>query len=327
MRRPEGRIQLGLVVAFANLGEGEWQAAKVAWECALGCAQHWRPAFASFGLNSIANLARAADALVYLGESSRFQRVAGEASRHVPVVFVKSTVEGLLDRPKGYAPRYRMCTGVNGIARALAAMAPPGPSVHWTTLPWPEDVAHWTHLDDAEASYVRASVDAFQEAAEARGIPWVSGLPPQGQPFSVFLTMHDPGAAILADTALRLWSRCTVLAADGMVSTSAPDGTPWPPRILRVRHWVGSVDSESNRAFRDQMCGEPAPDFDSAGMLFGTLYFLDRAFGTGAPPTALEAAGTQAGPLGPMQMTPSGRPAPERVIVLAGGQAHVVEVA
>ncbi|MDZ7295569.1 MAG: hypothetical protein ONB14_09140 [candidate division KSB1 bacterium] len=326
MRTPKDRVRVGLVVAFANISEGERHAAEVAWECAVACAGHWKPAFVAYGLDSVTERAREADIVVYLGESSRFERVAGEASRHVPVVFVKSTVERLLERPEGYAPRYRMCTGVNGIARALASMAPPGPSVEWTTLPWPEDVVRWTHLDQAEASYVQASVDAFREAAEARGIPWSAGLPPQGEPFSVFLTMHDPGAAILANTALRLWSHCTVLAADGMVSTSAPDGTPWPPRVLRVRHWVASVESESNRAFRQQMRSDPIPDYDSAGMLFGTLYFLDHAFAAGASPCSLEEAGEQPGPLGTLRMTPSGKPDPERVIVLAGEEAHVVEV-
>lgn len=326
MRTPSKPVRVGLVVAFANLGEGERQAAKVAWECAVAWAEHWRPAFAAYGLDSVAERAQQSDILVYLGESSRFERVAGEASRHVPVVFVKSTVEGLLNRPEGYAPRYRMCTGVNGIARALASMAPPGPTVDWLTLPWPEDVVRWMHLDQAEASYVRASLGAFREAAEARGIPWTTSLPPQGEAFSVFLTMHDPGAAILADTALRLWSHCTVLAADGMVSTSAPDGSPWSSRVLRVRHWVPGVESESNRAFRQQMQGDPIPDYDSAGMLFGTLYFLDHAFAAGASPCSLEKAGEQLGPLGPLRMTPSGKPDPERVIVLAGEEAHVVEV-
>ncbi len=326
MKTSRGRVRVGLVVAFASLGEGERRAAQAAWECAIACAEHWTPAFAAFGLGSVAEQARAADILVYLGESSRFAAVAGEASRHIPVVFVKSTVEDLLDRPPGYARRYRMCTGVNGIARALALGAPPVPSVDWTALPWPESVVRWTHLDDAEASYVRASLDAFRKAVEARGLPWLATPPSEDQPFSVFLTMHDPGAAILAATALRMWSQCTVLAADGMVSTRAPDGSPWPARLLRVRHWVGSMDSESNRVFRRQMQGDPVPDFDSAGMLFGTLYFLDHAFGAGGSPSTLEAAGDQPGPLGRMGMTPSGRPQPERIVIVSGQRAEVAEI-
>lgn len=326
MRTPGAQSRVGLVVAFANLSEGERHAAEVAWDCAAASARHWRPAFAAFGLASVAEHAWAADVLVYLGESSRFQAVAAEASRHVPVVFVKSTVESLLERPRGYAPRYRMCTGVDGIARALASVSPPVPSVDWTTLPWPEPVLRWTHLDNAEAGYVKASLNAFRKAVEARGLPWLTTPPPGGQPFSVFLTMHDPGAAILADTALRLWPQCTVLAADGMVSTCAPDGSPWPARLLRVRHWVGSVESESNQAFRQQMRGNPIPDFDSAGMLFGTLYFLDHAFGAGAFASALEAAGNQPGPLGRTKMRASGRPQPERIVILSGERAEIVEI-
>lgn len=327
MKTRRAPLRVGLVVAFGNLGEGERHAASTAWECAAQRAQHWQPAFASYGLAPVTEQARDADVLVYLGESSRFAGVAGEASRSVPVVFVKSTVEELLDRPKGHAPRYRMCTGVRGIARALASVAPPGPTVDWRTLPWPQDVARWTVLEEAEESYVRASIAAFRQAAEERGMPWTSGLPGDGRPFSVFLTMHDPGAAILAETALRLWPQCTVLAADGMVSTRAPGGEAWPSRVLRVRHWVERAESESTQAFRTQMAGRPLPDFDSAGMLFGTLCFLDRALGAGATPGSLEAAGEQPGPLGPVRMTPSGKPDPERIVVLAGDQVHVVEVA
>jgi len=320
-------FRVGLVVAFANLGEGERRAAETAWERAVACAEHWRPAFAAYGLTPVTEQARDADILVYLGESSRFEGVAGEASRATPVVFVKSTVEELLARPSGYAPRYRMCTGVRGIARALASVAPPGPTVDWKTLPWPQDVARWTALEDAEMSYVNASIAAFRQAAEARGMAWTTGLPARDEPFSVFLTMHDPGAAILAETALRLWPRCTVLAADGMVSTRAPSGEPWPARLLRVRHWVEGADSESTRAFRARMGGRPLPDFDSAGMLFGTLYFLDRAFGAGGLPGALEDAGDHPGPLGSVRMTASGRPDPERIVVLAGERFRIVEIA
>jgi hypothetical protein len=319
------QIRVGLVVAFAALGELEEHATRLAWSCAVDCATHWEPAFSAFGLESVTAPAQGADILVYLGESSRFQDVAGEASQETPVVFVKSTVEDLLVRAAGAAPRYRMCTGVTGIAQALASVTPMAPSVNWQTLPWPESVASLTHLDPAELSYVNASVGAFREACARRGIPWLEGLPEHGA-FSVFLTMHDPAAAVLSDTALRLWPESTVLAADGMVSTRAPGGTPWPEQLIRVRHWSPQGRSDCNRRFRKALRDESLPDFDSAGMLFGTMCFLNAAFASGGQPARLDAAGRHPGPLGPVGMTPVGRPQPERIIVLRGEQSSVVTV-
>lgn len=326
MSSQRDKVRVGLVVAFAALGEGERRAAETAWACAVAGAQNWTPAFEAYGLDPVTEQAQTADVLVYLGESSRFQGVAGEASQSVPVVFVKSTVEELLHRPPNAAPRYRMCTGVKGVARALASVAPSGPTVDWKALPWPESVVRLTELDKAEESYVRISVGAFREAAEERGIPWTAEVPAGEQPFSVFLTMHDPAAAKLADAALRLWPNCTVLAADGMVSTASPTGKPWPDRLARVRHWATQSQSESTEAFRELLRGKSLPDFDSAGMLFGTLYFLDHAFGAGAAPSRLESAGEQPGPLGPVTMTASGRPQPERVVIFQGDQVKVVEI-
>lgn len=320
------RVRVGLVVAFAALGEAEEQAARLAWDCAARSAVHWEPAFAAFGLEPVTAKAQGADILVYLGESSRFQGVAGVASESRPVVFVKSTVEELLIRPPGGAPRYRMCTGVKGIARALASVAPIAPSVHWEGLPWPEAVAGLTHLDEAEQTYVDTSIAAFREAAEERGIPWAGDLLPGQESFSVFLTMHDPAAALLAETALSLWPRATVLAADGMVSTRAPSGAPWPERMLRVRHWSTGSRSESNEGFLRAIGQRPVPDFDSAGMLFGTMYYLDGAFGAGGRPAGLETAGRHPGPLGPMEMRATGQPQPERIIVFRGEESSIVTV-
>ena len=320
------RFRVGLVVAFAALGEAEQNAVEMAWNCATASAAHWEPAFMAVGLKSVAEEARKADILVYLGESSRFQDVAGEASQRVPIVFVKSTVEDLLDRPADAAPRYRMCTGVKGIARALASVAPPVPTVDWQTLPWPESVVHLTELDEGERSYVNTSIAAFREAAEERDIPWVTGLPSGDNAFSTFLTMHDPAAAVLADTMLCLWPQCNVLAGDGMVSTRTPGGEKWPQRLIRVRHWSSRSRSTGNRLFREAVGNEPLPDFDSCGMLFGTMCFLDSAFSAGGQPAKLESAGRHPGPLGPMRMTCSGRPQPERIIVFRGQQSKVLTI-
>ena len=318
--------RVGLVVAFAALGDEERHAVEIAWNHAIASAVNWTPAFAAFGLESITDRACASDILVYLGESSRFERVAGEASQRVPVVLVKSTVEELLHRESGSPPRYRMCTGVTGIAKALASVAPLAPTVDWQTLPWPRDVMGLLHLDNAEQSYVDISVAAFRSAAEGRGIRWQRRLPNGGQTFSVFLTMHDPSAAMLAQTALRLWPQCTVLAADGMVATRAPGGEKWPERMLRVRHWSPRSHSTSNRLFREAVRGKRLPDYDSAGMVFGALCFLDRAFATGVLPEELHFAGRHAGPLGLMRMTLSGQPQPERLVVFQGDRMKVITV-
>jgi hypothetical protein len=319
------RPRVGLVVAFATLGDEERKSVEVAWDAASAAAKHWTPAFVAYGLDPVTELAGRADILVYLGESSRFAGVAAEASRTVPVLLVKSTVAALLNHEPGAAPRYRMCTSVRGVSGALASVAPLAPTVDWETLPWPRDLAK-PHMDAAERSYVNLSVGAFREAAEARGIRWRSGLPMDSELFSVFLTMHEPASAILAQTALKTWPQCTVLTADGMVSPRAPDGSKWSARLLRVRHWSRQSRSESNRRFREAL-GEAPPDFDSAGMVFGAMCYLDGAFSEGVSPDQLHLAGWHPGPLGPMRMTPSGRPQPERVVFLRGAQMQVVRIA
>jgi len=311
------------VVAFAALGETERKAIQIAWTCAMAIARHWQPAFVAYGLDSVTRQAQNADLLVYLGESSRFAGVAGEASREVPVLLIKSTVEELLTPGPGFAPRTRVCTGVKGIAQALAQVAPAVPSVDWKSLPWPEAVSGSLEPDPAECSYVAISSEAFRQAVENRGIAWLSGLPAGGGPFTLFLTMHDPAAATLADTALRCWPQCTVLASDGMVSMHAPGGTPWPDRLLRVRHWSARSRSSANLLFR-QTLSAPLPDYDSAGMLFGAMGLLDGAFAKGMPPTALHLAGRQPGPLGLTQLTASGHPEPERIVVFCGKSMQVV---
>jgi hypothetical protein len=318
-------VRVGLVVAFAALGEVEETAVRQAWQCAVEKATEWTPAFLAFGLESVTAKSKNADILVYLGESSRFEQVAGEASRETPVVFVKSTIEELLDRPAGGAPRYRMCTGVKGIARALASVAPMVPTVDWETVAWPDSVVDMTELERTEQSYVEASIAAFRDAARQRGIPWRQSVPADGR-FSVFLTMHDPTAAALAEAALNLWPEATVLAADGMVSTRAPSGQPWPQRLIRVRHWTPRIESESNRQYRSGMGGQPLPDFDSAGMVFGTMCFLDHAFAAGGSTTSLESAGRHPGPQGPVQMTGSGHPLPERIVVLSGDEYQALTI-
>jgi len=324
------KARVGLAVAFAALGDTERNAIEVAWRCSVAVATEWEPSFVAFGLEPVTSQARAADILVYLGESSRFAAVAAEAAAQLPVVFIKSTVEELLEHAPDAPPRYRMCTGVKGIARALAQVAPGSTVADWEALPWPESVASLTHLGAAERSYVDASVAAFREAAVERKLRWEADLPVEqtpGQPFAVFLTMHDPAASILAATALRLWPQCTVLAADGMVATRSPSGEPWPERLLRVRHWSSRSRSESNRLFRQAMHHKGVPDFDSAGMLFGTMRFLEGAFAAGARPADLHLAGRHPGPLGPMSMTSSGRPHPERLVVFQGERIQVVRIA
>ncbi len=324
-KRPARRVRIGLSVVFAGLTPTDKRAVRGAWNCAVRTATAWRPAFATFGLDPLPEDAHGADLIVYLGESSRFEAVAGQASRNTPVVLVKSTVEELLDRPAGAAMRYRMCTGVEGIAQALATVAPRAPTVNWQNLPWPSSVHHLTKLEPGEERYVATSVDAFRRAAEARGLCWIESLPDREQPFSVFLTMHDPAAAHLAEAALNQWPHCTVLAADGMSATTTPEGKPWPARLARVRHWSPRSRSASNRAFRAAL-GKPLPDLDSPGMVFGTLYFLNRAFAAGATPECLAEAGTHPGPLGRLRMTASGHPEPERIIVFQGSQLTVVNI-
>jgi hypothetical protein len=318
------RLDIGLSVALAALTGEERRGIEAAWRYAVGNARAWKPAFAAFGVTPLSAALPAPDILVYLGESSRFDAVAGTLARQVPVVFVKSTVEELLNRAPGAPPRYRMSTGVNGIAAALAAAAPRAPTVDWTSLPWPRDCASFLHLETAEARYVDTSVAAFREAAAARGMPWRTA-PPGGRPFSVFLTMHDPAAVTLATEASRRWPRCTVLAADGMVSTRTASGGSWPPQVVRVRHWSPRLRSRSNRVFRAAH-GVTLPDYDSAGMLFGALLFLDSALQAGTPPDRLEDGGRHPGPLGPMRMTPSGRPQPERLVLFQGARARTVDV-
>lgn len=319
----ERKARIGLVVAFAALSPQEDAAVHLTWAAAHAAARHWEPAGLWSGLEPLPAAAESADLLVYLGESSRFSQVAGTAAAQVPVVLVKSTVEALLERPFGAAPRYRMCTGVDGIAQALAKVAPEVPSVDWQGVPWTQPV----HLDDAEAGYVANSAAAFKKAMLGRGLPWLEGIPAGGAPFSVFLTMHDPSAANLAAFALHKWQQCTVLAADGMVATSMPNGEPWPDRLLRVRHWTMQVPSDANQAFTGALNGQTAPDFDSAGMVFGTMNYLDAVCGSGGSLARLEDAGRWAGPLGLMAMTASGRPDPERIVVWRGAHPEVVEIA
>jgi len=318
------RRAVGLSVAFAALTGEERRGIEAAWRCAVGRARAWKPAFAAFGVTRLPASLPQPDILVYLGESSRFDTIAGALARQVPVVFVKSTVEELLDRVPGAPSRYRMSTGVRGIAGALASAAPRAATVDWASLPWPEGCASFLGLDEAEARYVDKSLTAFRQAGSARGLPWRTALP-RGRPFSVFLTMHDPAAATLATVACRRWPRCTVLAADGMVSTLTAEGGAWPARVVRVRHWSPRIRSRSNRMFRAAL-RVALPDYDSAGMLFGTLLFLDSALQAGARPDRLEDAGRQPGPLGPMRMTASGRPQPERLVLFQGARARTVEV-
>lgn len=315
--------RIALAVVFADPGDDEQQAIDATWRAAASVARHWTPSFYACGLAPLPDDCPA-DLLVYLGESSRFQGVAGALSQRIPVVFVKSTIEELLDRPPGGARRYRMSTGVRGIAAALAAAAPVAPSVDWRSVPWPPALAAACHLDPAEQAYVDASIAAFREAAAARGIRWRNEVPPDGSPFSVFVTMHDPLAARLADAALTMWPQCSVLAADGMVSICRPCGRSWPDRLVRVRHWFPQSRAVGTRRFRETF-GRVLPDFDSAGMLFGTLGFLDGAQGS-APPDRLEEAGRHPGPLGAMRMTASGRPAPERLVLFRGDRPMVVTV-
>jgi hypothetical protein len=319
------RIQVGLVVAFADLGETEHEAVETTWDSAEASAEHWRPTGFAYGLEPIGDEMVESDILVYLGESSRFLNVVRPALKSTPTLLVKSTVDELLARAPEDAPRYRMCTSVKGIASTLASLAPRVPSVAWDALPWPDSVRHYLDLDSGERSFVETSVAAFREAAERRGIPWRTSKPEEGDRFSIFLTMHDPAAARLADTALTRWPECTVLAADGMVSTTRPNGEPWPERVARVRHWSPNIASVSNRAFSEALGGD-LPDFDSAGMLFGALFFLDRCLAAGAAPAGLERAGERPGPLGLMELTASGRPEPERIVVFRGETARVVVV-
>ncbi len=325
-KRESALPRVGLAVVFAALGEAERAAVDQAWACAAQTAQHWAPAFIKYGIQPLEASPEEVDILVYLGESSRFDRVAGELTRHVPVVLVKSTVEELMDVPPGCARRYRMSTGVDGIASGLAQSAPQAPSVEWTALPWPEELKGCLQLDAAEAGYVAKSQASFRKTVEKRGLAWLEGPPADGAPFSLFLTMHDPTAARLAEAALGLWPQCTVLTADGMVSTVAPSGKPWPERMIRVRHWSPLVGSPSNRFFAQALQGAPLPDFDSPGMAFGALVFLEYAFAQGAAPEALELAGQQPGPLGPMRLTPSGKTSPERLIIFRGQAYSILEI-
>jgi hypothetical protein len=318
--------RIGLAVVFAALGKEEEASVVDMWAAAEKKEKSWLPAFCEFTIDPLKTSAADLDVLVYLGESSRFERVAGKLSEQVPVVFVKSTVEELMELPQGYARRYRMSTGVNGIARALAAATPLAPSADWTTLPWPQKLLPHTHLDEAEGRYVNKSLGAFKQAVEARGAAWLSGLPAGQEPFSVFLTMHDPAAALLAEAALELWPQCTVITADGMVSMVSPAGKPWSERLIRVRHWSPQVPSRSNQLFSQALNGNALPDFDSPGMTFGTLVFLDHAFKAGTDSHHLDAAGKQPGPNGDMQMTASGMSDPERLILFRGDRMEIVEI-
>ncbi len=319
--------RVGLAVVFAALGKEEENSVVEMWAAAGKMEKSWQPAFCEFTIDPLKASAEDLDVLVYLGESSRFERVAGKLSEQVPVVFVKSTVEELMEWPQASARRYRMSTGVNGIARALAAAAPLVPSVDWTTLPWPHDLLPHIYLDEAEGRYVNKSLGAFRHAVEARGAAWLSGLPAGNAPFSVFLTMHDPAAALLAEAALSLWPQCTVITADGMVSTVSPSGKPWLERLIRVRHWSPQVPSHCNQLFRQVLNGAALPDFDSPGMTYGTLVFLDHAFKAGAGAHHLDSAGKQPGPNGNMQMTVSGMSDPERLILFRGDRMEIAEIA
>ena len=136
--------------------------------------------------------------------------------------------------------------------------------------------------------------------------------------------MHDPLASRLASAALELWPQCTVLTADGMVSERAPDGSPWPPRLYRVRHWSPRARSQANQGFRAAL-GGPLPEYDTAGLLFGSLAWLDAAFAAGVAPDALDQAPAGPGPLGRLRLAPGGRPVPERLIVGAAGRWRTVE--
>lgn len=314
------RRRIGLAVVFATLAEQERRAIDTAWRAGVSTATTWRPAFAAHGTDPLgASAPQRADLLVYLGESSRFDRVAAAFAARRPVVLVKSTVEQLLARAPGAPPRYRVCTGIDDIARQLAGRAPLCPTVNWTTLDWPAALAREIHLDPAEQGYVEASLRAFREAAGRRGIAWRTSPPAGRRHFSIFLTMHDPLAARLAAAALERWPQCTVLTADGMVSERSPDGTPWPPRLWRLRHWSPRSRSQANQLFRAALGQRSLPDFDTAGLLFGTLAWLDRAFAAGAVPSALELAPAGPGPLGPLRLAADGTPHPARLIV---GPAH-----
>ena len=319
------RTRIGVAVTFAALSQVEHLAVEESLRRACSLAENWELAFVNYGLKPIDSSTSTPDLLVYLGESSRFENVAGQIAQRVPVVFVKSTVEELLIRPAGGPMRYRMSTGVFGIAQALAGSAPLVPTVDWTSLPWPAALAQYLHLDPGEQSYVTISIDTFRQAAAQRGIQWQHGLPANGQPFSIFLTMHDPAAASLADYALRTWPQCTVIAADGMSSTAAPNGSPWPDRLIRVRHWTALSRSQSNLLYRSAL-GASLPDIDSPGMLFGTLHLLDTLLGAGAQPESLEKGGRKPGPLGLMRMTTSGHPDPERVIIFRGHKWNVINI-
>jgi hypothetical protein len=96
--------------------------------------------------------------------------------------------------------------------------------------------------------------------------------------------------------------------------------------LIRVRHWSPRSHSTSNRLFRSALKGKPLADFDSSGMLFGTLHFLDRAFAAGAQPDKLQDAGRHPGPLGPFRLSSEGRSQPERLIVFHGQQMSVLTV-
>jgi hypothetical protein len=319
------RRRVGLAVVFAALGADERRAIVTAWRAAVSAATSWRPAFEVHGTDPLEDAAaRRADLLVYLGESSRFGPVAAEFAAQRPVVLVKSTVEQLLVRPTGAPPRWRVCAGVDGIARLLAGRAPHCPTVDWTTLPWPSALGDAIRLEPTEQGYVNTSLGAFREAAGRRGIAWRAGLPAKQQPFTVFLTMHDPLAARLAAAALERWPQCTVLTADGMVSDRAPDGSPWPARLWRLRHWSPRSRSRANELFRRAIGRRALPDFDTAGLLFGTLAWMDCAFATGVPPDALDSAEAGPGPLGPLRFNADGTPHPARLI--AGPTGNLVSL-
>ena len=67
--------------------------------------------------------------------------------------------------------------------------------------------------------------------------------------------------------------------------------------------------------FRSAIGGAKLPDFDTAGLLFGTLAWLDSAFSRGVAPDALERAPAGPGPLGSLRFAADGKPRPERLIV------------
>jgi hypothetical protein len=323
-KKPAQRV--GLAVVFAALGKEEGDSIVSMWDAASKMEKSWQPAFSIFGFDPLPVSPDDIDILVYLGESSRFERVAGELSQKIPVVFVKSTVEELMEWPQSSSRRYRMSTGVDGIAQALADAVPLAPSVNWTALPWPQDLLPFTELDQAEQSYVNKSLGAFRQAVEKRDAAWLEAMPSENQPFSVFLTMHDPAAAKLAEAALELWPQCTVLTADGMVSMRSPSGRPWSERLVRVRHWSPQVQSRSNELFKLALNGNVLSDFDSPGMTFGTLVFLDHAFKAGVDAVHLDDAGQQPGPNGLMKMTSSGKSEPERLILFRGETMEIAEI-